>query len=137
MPSLDAVAARLLPDREPTWTDVAVAVLALVWLPVQILQTSPPWGWVGVGFASVWLALGPLARSDLGHRIDARSARVGVAGRVVAIAAVAVVLWTGVATVEAARDPLLGLSVGVFAAVPPFVCLHVAVAGRPERWTAA
>lgn len=135
MPPSTGLAEYLIPDREPTWTDVAMAVPAVVWLPVQLLQTTPPWGWVAVGFASAWVALGPLARTDVGEGIDAWFTRVGVAGRLVAIAAVAVALWVGIAVSEAARDPIFGVSVGVFAAIPPFVCLHVLVAGRPERWT--
>lgn len=134
MPSAADLAARLLPDREPTWTDVAMAVLAVVWLPVQLLRTTPPWGWVAVGFASVWVALGPIARTGVGERLDAWFTRIGVAGRLVAITAVAVALGTVLTVSEVSRGPVFGVSVGVFAAIPPFVCLHVLVAGRPRRW---
>ncbi|MFC7071146.1 hypothetical protein [Halobaculum lipolyticum] len=134
MPSVADLAAGLLPDRDPTWTDVAMAVLAVVWLPVQFLRTTPPLGWVALGFGSVWVALGPLARTDAGARLDAWFARIGVAGRVVVVTTAAVAIGTVLAVVEASRDPVLGVSVGVFAAIPPFVCLHVLVAGRPRRW---
>ncbi|MFC7097621.1 hypothetical protein [Halobaculum marinum] len=134
MPSSTRLAEYLLPDRDPTWTDVAMAVLAVVWLPVQLLQTTPPLLWIAVGFASVWVALGPLARTDAGARLDGWFTRIGVAGRVVVIAAVGVAIWTAVTVVEASRGLVFGVSVGVFAAIPPFVCLHVLVAGRPQRW---
>ena len=136
MPSPRELAARLLPEREPTWTDVAMATMALVWLPVQFLRTTPPWGWVAAGFASVWLLLGPLSRTDAGERLDGWFTRIGGAGRVAVISTVAVGVGLVLVLSEASRGPVLGVGVGVFAAVPPFVVLHVLVAGRPDRWTA-
>ncbi|OYR55939.1 hypothetical protein [Halorubrum halodurans] len=82
------------PDRPPTWTDVLVGVLALLWIPINLgsLRTIH-WGWVGGGAAIGVVSVGPLANSRGGKRVGAWFRAIGVGGRLAVVLSFAAAVW--------------------------------------------
>ncbi|MFC5277481.1 hypothetical protein ACFPM1_01670 [Halorubrum rubrum] len=82
------------PDRPPTWTDVLVGVLALLWIPINLASLRTiHWSWVFGGVAIGLVATGPIANSRSGKRVGAWFRTIGVGGRLVVILSFAAAVW--------------------------------------------
>lgn len=99
MPSSDS--AVWLSDDAPSRGDLAltVVVTVLIVFPLLLAETIF-WGWLVAGFLVFALALGPLAASSIGAQVGAWFRSIGYAGRALVIGTVAVLIWTGLATLS-------------------------------------
>lgn len=105
-----------LPLRRPTWVDVLVGAFAVYWLAVDWEPVRPtPWPWIGVGFVTFLVAVGPAARSRAGRRAGEWFRDVGLVGRAAAILLFAFALWRVEATVGLPRAPTNGIAAGIMA----------------------
>jgi hypothetical protein len=82
------------PERPPTWTDVLVGVLALLWIPINLASLRTiHWSWMVGGAAIGLVSVGPLANSRAGKRVGAWFRAIGVGGRIVVILSFAAAVW--------------------------------------------
>lgn len=84
-----------LPDRQPSWSDLAIAlVLTLTWVPIQVstLETVS-WSALAVGFLTMAVLLGPVATTSVATRFEDWGRSVGVVRRVLVLLAVVVALF--------------------------------------------
>jgi len=83
--SLQSTLSGYFPDREPTWTDIAITVLTAVSIAPRFLSPlSPSWPAFAAGFAVFATALA-LASTRFGRQVGRWFRRIGVAGRAVVI----------------------------------------------------
>ncbi|WP_276254837.1 hypothetical protein [Halomontanus rarus] len=99
MPSSDSAA--WLSDDAPSRRDLvlAVVVTTAIAFPLLLAETIF-WGWLVAGFLVFTLAVGPLAASSIGTQVGAWFRSIGYAGRGLVIGTVAVLIWTGLATLS-------------------------------------
>ncbi len=128
---------RWVPDRTPTWTDVLVACLVLVWIPVNLASLETIyWGRMAIGFVVGVISLGPVAASPIGRRIGTWFREIGATGRAIAIVLFAVaVLITG-QRVDVPSEHVTSAVGGFMLALLGFTFAHVALADEISGWKA-
>ena len=124
------------PDRQPTWTDVLMGVLAVFWVPLNILGEPLLWSWVGVGFVALVVAAGPGANSTPGTKLGHWFSSIGVAGRAAVIVLFIISFWAVQATSDVPSRLVVSLGTGVISAIPLIVAAHLLIDGRPVGWRA-
>ena len=124
------------PDRQPTWTDVLMGVLAVFWLPLNILGEPLLWSWVAVGFVALVVAAGPGTNSAPGKELGHWFGSIGVAGRATVIVLFIISFWVVQATLDVPSRLVVSLGTGVISAIPLVVAAHLLIAGRPTGWRA-
>ena len=118
------------PDRAPTWTDVAVAALAVAWLVFDLRSLDRvAWGWVAAGFLSFVVGAGPGAKSAPGRAVGRWFRAVGVVGRILLVLLFAAGVWLADATLGIPPTPATSFAAGVMLGVVAFVPAHVLYAG--------
>lgn len=125
-----------VPDRQPTWTDVLMGVLAVFWWPINILGEPLLWSWVAVGFVALVVAAGPGANSTPGKELGHWFRSIGVAGRAAVIVLFIISFWVVQATFHVPPRPVISLGTGIISAIPVIVAAHLLIAGRPTGWRA-
>lgn len=82
------------PDSPPTWTDILIGLLILVWVPLNVgyLQTVY-WEWLSFGFVIGLVSMGPLANSPVGSQVGTWLRKIGALGSAISILSFAVVVW--------------------------------------------
>ena len=82
------------PERPPTWTDVLVGVLALLWIPINLASLRTiHWSWMVGGAAIGLVSVGPLANSRGGKRVGAWFRAIGIGRRLAVILTFAAAVW--------------------------------------------
>lgn len=90
-----------LSDDAPSRRDLALTVVVTVLIVFSLLLAETIfWGWLVAGFLVFALAVGPLAASSIGAQVGAWFRSIGYAGRALVIGIVAVLIWTGLATLS-------------------------------------
>ncbi|WP_207586712.1 hypothetical protein [Halomontanus rarus] len=88
-----------LSDDAPSRRDLALTVIVTVLIVFPLLLTETIfWGWLIAGLLVFALVVGPLAASSIGTQVGAWFRSIGYAGRGLVIGTVAVLIWTGLAT---------------------------------------
>lgn len=102
----------------PTRTELVAAVAALA-LVAETVLTGPELAlsWLATGFVAFGLALGPGASTRAGVRIGEAFRSIAVAGRLAAIAGVAVLAWAASTVVRVPATETTSLAVGGLSAV--------------------
>jgi hypothetical protein len=124
------------PDRQPTWTDVLMGVLAVSWLPFNILGEPLLWSWVAVGFVTLVVAAGPGANSTPGKELGQWFRSIGVAGRATVLVLFIISFWIVQTTFAVPYLPVLSFGAGIISAIPLVVAAHLLIAGHPTGWRA-
>jgi len=124
------------PDRQPTWTDALIGLLAVFWLPINILGEPLLWSWVAVGFVMFVVAAGPGANSAPGEKIGHWFRSIGVAGRATVIVLFIITFWVVETTFAIPPRPVVSFGTGGISAIPLVVAAHLLIAGRPTGWRA-
>lgn len=124
-----------LPDRPPTWTEVALSGLVIVtYVPVVVAGPARSWPAVLGGFLAFALALGPGANSALGRRVGAWFRGIGVAGRAAAIGLFAAAVGASYRSGLVPPELLSDVGFGGILAVLLYVAAHLAVAREVSGW---
>ncbi|WP_164471516.1 hypothetical protein [Halosimplex salinum] len=124
-----------VPDRVPTWIDVAAGVLSGALFVSNLTTTSQiGWTWVAGGFVATVLVAGPLAQSSVGNGLGGWFRAIGVIGRAAVIVAFAVGVWAVDEYVGIPAAIRTGLASGVFLGVAVFVAAHVLRSRAVEGW---
>ncbi|WP_135302260.1 hypothetical protein [Haloarcula amylovorans] len=124
-----------LPDSPPTWDDVIVTVLAVVWLSLTFsgLDTIS-WTALAAGIGIVVVVAGPVAHSTLSERISARVPALGPAGRAVGIVLFAVAVWFVAPMVDVPAHLVTSFCGGGMLALAVLVALQAVYAGEVSGW---
>jgi hypothetical protein len=119
-----------LPDRAPTWVDVATAGLALFLFATNLLSlASVSWPWLVGGFVVLAVLAGPVANSIVGARVGEWFREIGLLGRVVAIVLFAFAVFAVRDAAELPTTTLTSFTNGIFLGVAVFVTAHVLASG--------
>jgi hypothetical protein len=113
-----------------------MGVLAVFWLPINILGEPLLWSWVAVGFVALVVAAGPGANSTPGKELGHWFRSVGVAGRATVIVLFFISVWVVQTTFAVPPRPVLSFGAGIISAIPLIVATHLLIAGRPSGWRA-
>jgi len=126
-----------LPDRQPTWLELLLAALVLPRV-VWGLYGGPHTSWlaIGVGVLVFALALGPVANTVLGGRVDRWFRGLGVAGRAVVIVLFAVAVYVAVWVGAVPEQWLADVGTGGLLAVLGYLAAFVTVSGGVSGWWA-
>lgn len=119
-----------LPDHEPTWTEILVGLVAVIWLADEVVLASMiSWPWLALGFGLNLIAIGPIAQSSIGARIGTWFRDIGVAGRLLALVLFALVVWTAEYAVDLPAVPVTSAVGGMMVAVLVYIIANVATSG--------
>jgi hypothetical protein len=113
-----------------------MGVLAVFWLPLNILGEPLVWSWVAVGFVALVVAAGPGANSTPGTELGHWFRSIGVAGRVTVILLFILGFWVVQTTFTLPPRLVISLGTGIISAIPLYVVAHLLIAGRPTGWRA-
>jgi hypothetical protein len=124
----------VVPDRQPTWTEIGIGVLVVIMLVSGLWSFDPiSWTAVTLGILATWLVAGPVATSSVGERIDRWSEAAGLGVRIVVLVCVLAVLLA-VATWLVPSWLANGFTLGLLLASLGWLCYHVVRAGGVSGW---
>jgi len=126
---------RWCPDYPPTWTDVMMGLLALVWVPSQlaVLQTIY-WGWVLFGFVVGFVSMGPLASSPVGEQVGTWFRKIGKSGRAIVIISFITGVWIVGNQVDVPSN-IVGSSVsGFMLSIVLYYFMYLLYSGEIDGW---
>ncbi|WP_226012839.1 hypothetical protein [Halomicrobium salinisoli] len=125
-----------LPDRPPTWLEVALAVLIAFEVWTEVGPGEPfSWPHAAVGFVVTLVAMGPGTESRVGKVIGQWFRRIGLLGRSVAILLYIVGVFVVFETVGAPPEaPTNGIVTGSLSAVALLIVVHVVSVREVDGW---
>ncbi|WP_281195790.1 hypothetical protein [Halorubrum sp. F4] len=124
------------PERPPTWTDVLVGVLALLWIPMNLASLRTiHWSWLFVGVVIGSVSLGPIANSRAGKRVGRRFRAIGVGGRIALILSFFVVVWIVSNRVDVPSEVVTSAVTGFMTSMVLYLLVYVLQWGDIGRRT--
>ena len=126
---------RWYPESPPTWTDILVILLALLFVTISLndLQTVY-WNWLLLGLVIGFIATGPLANSTIGKRVGTWFREIGMAGRAVCIISFAIVIFLSSSYVDVPSELVTSVGSGFMISVSLCVFMYVVYSGKVSRW---
>ena len=126
---------RWFPTHPPTWTDVLMGLLILVWLPLNLgYVRTIHWGWLLLGFIVGLVSMGPLANSAVGGRVGALFRKIGVLGRAISIISFAVVVWIVAGQVNVSSEIVTSSVSGFMMSILLYILLFLLYSGEVSGW---
>ncbi|WP_132058028.1 hypothetical protein [Halorussus amylolyticus] len=112
-----------------------MAGLAVVWtaLNVQTVE-SIVWELSVFGFISTMIAMGPIASSSLGKRVENWFEAIGILGRALLLVLFVVCIWGLAQVIEIPTTLVFSFVSGSMLAIASFVVVHVLYAGEVSGW---
>lgn len=124
------------PESPPTWTDVVIAFLSLVWVPLHVIEYLETiyWSWSLLGLVIGLILIGPLANSPMGEQAGAWFKNIGVLGRVISL-----LLFLGIVMIIASQVNIPSEIVGSYVcgsviSVFLYVLSHIIYSGKISGW---
>ena len=126
---------RWFPESPPTWTDILIGLLILVWIPLNVgyLQTIY-WGWLLFGFVIGLLSVGPLANSPIGEQVGTWFRKIGALGRAISILSFAVVVWIISGQVNVPSEIVTSAVGGFMVSLFLYLLLYLLYSGEIRGW---
>lgn len=126
---------RWFPEHPPTWTDVIIGLLILVWVPINVgyLQTIY-WGWLLFGFVIGLVSIGPLANSPIGERVGRWFRNIGILGRAISITSFAVVVWIVRGQVNVPSEIVTSSVSGFMISILLYIFMFLLYSGEISGW---
>lgn len=124
------------PERPPTWTDVLVGLLALIWIPLNLASLRTiHWGWVFLGVLIGLVSTGPIANSRTGKRVGRWFRGIGVGGRLACILSFFVAVWLVSDRVDVPSETVTSAVAGFMLSLVSYLLVHALRSGRIGRRT--
>jgi len=122
-----------LPNRPPTWGEIAIAVLfsPMIVGPVAAIG-SISLVWAAVGFVLIGLLLGPISSSSFGKELGRLFRTIHALGRFLAIFVITMAIWNAMKAVHVPIATVSSLLTGVWAALVVYLLAHLAQARTVE-----
>lgn len=129
------VLGRWFPESSPTWTDILIGLLVLVWIPLNVghLQTIY-WGWLLFGFVIGLVSVGLLANSPMGEQVGTWFRKIGALGRAISILSFAVVVWIVSGRINVPSEIVTSAVGGFMIFLFLYLLLYILYSGKISGW---
>ena len=126
---------RWFPEHPPTWTDIIIGLLILVWVPFNVgyLQTIY-WEWLLLGFVVGLVSMGPLANSPIGEQVGTWFRKIGILGRAISIISFVVVVLVVRGQVNVPSEIVTSSVGGFMMSILLYILMFLLYSGEISGW---
>ena len=126
---------RWFPEHPPTWTDIIIGLLILVWVPFNVgyLQTIY-WEWLLLGFVVGLVSMGPLANSPIGEQVGTWFRKIGILGRAISIISFVVVVLIVRGQVNVPSEIVTSSVGGFMMSILLYILMFLLYSGEISGW---
>lgn len=127
---------RWYPESPPTWTDVVIACLSLIWVPLTVVEYLDTiyWSWSLFGLVIGLVLIGPLANSPIGERAGTWFEKIGVIGRIISLLLFLVSVMIVANQVNIPTELVGSFVCGSVISIFLYVLSHIFYSGEISGW---